>query len=188
MHSKTKIAVVGSHGVGKTTLIEEILNRKLFTYDHIHGIPRTIISKGFPMGKSSTVDAYVNYIAAQFKAERAAMDSENSVLISDRTTLDATAYARVNALLPRPYVPDYFVEMLHEVWLKEALLYDIVVFVPVEFPMKSDGIRDEDEKYRTDVGMEIEQLLLTDSIPFIKATGSLDERVDTVLNRLKHLI
>ncbi len=185
---KIKVAVVGSHGVGKTTMIEEIIKLDLFTYDHIHGIPRSIINKGFPMGKSSTVDSFVNYILEQFKAERMAELSENRVLFSDRTTLDASAYARVNALIPRPYVPEYFVEMLHEVWLRESQFYDLIVYVPVEFPMKSDGIRDEDEAYRKDVCVEIENLMLSDGISFLKATGELEDRVQLVKERILQLL
>lgn len=184
-NKQIRIAIVGSHSVGKTTLAERLLSRNPSTIELITGIPRQIIARGFPMGKKSTVDAYVNYVRDQLKAERIAKNSEKRLVISDRTSLDANAYAHVNLTIDAPAVPDYFIDMLHEIWLREAEFYDLLVYIPVEFPMHVDGIRDIDEKYRNDVSEKIEQILVESGHSFITLRGSVKERVENLLSEMQ---
>lgn len=186
--NQIKIAIVGSHGVGKTTLIKELVEKGEFDCEEISGIPRQIIKRGFPMGKNSTVDSYVNYINDQFKAQRLATMSIKPLIISDRTTLDATAYARVNSLLPRPAVPQYFIDMLHEVWLKEVAFFDIIAFIPVEFPMQSDGVRDEGDEYREAISFEIERILKSNNTKYAIIKGSVEERLVLLSSQIKSMI
>ena len=129
------------------------------------------------MEKNSTVDAYSNYILDQLREERLAMEQDWDLLMSDRTVLDAAGYALANRDLPRPFVPQYFIEMLIEVWLREALFYDLYVFLPVEFDMVEDGIRPIDEEYRKSVSQQVLSLLERHiQGRFLIASGTLEQR------------
>lgn len=173
-----KVAFAGSHSTGKTTLLDEIVRvatlQKVVT---IKEIARVVIERGFPLEKNSTTDSFANYIKDQLRAER---DSENltfDLLVSDRTILDAYGYATVNRSLPRPHVPDYFIEMLQEVAIREAQFYDLFVFFPVEFDMTPDPVRPNDLAYREAVGLALREALQRFGIRHIVVTGNTEQRL-----------
>ena len=174
-----KLAFVGTHSSGKSTLIDAYLAEETGTsVEVIRGIARAVVKRGFPLAKGSTVDSYTNYIRDQLSQERQLADSKADLLFSDRTVLDAASYARVNSGLPRPFVPDYFVEMLLEVALLEARRYDLFVYCSAEFPMVPDPFRPEDEPYRQKVGDQVRKFLEEHGLPHINATGDVPTRLE----------
>ena len=119
-----KIAFIGAHSVGKTTVIDDFLNAHAgVSVVKWTNIPREIINRGFPLGKSSVHESWVNFIRDQFKAEHEGAKSGKGLLISDRTILDAAAYAYVTKRLPRPHIRTFFVEMLEQIWIREKEFY-----------------------------------------------------------------
>jgi HD superfamily phosphohydrolase/nicotinamide riboside kinase len=180
-----RIAMVGSHSTGKTTLLNHLRNRcgavRLVT---IEEIARRLIALGFPMGKNTVVDSWVSFIDEQLRQERVLNSEPFDLLVSDRTVMDAAAYSLVNRSLPRPFIPPYFVSMVREIAFREAGYYDLYAYCPIEFAMHADGIRDEDEEYRSDVDRAVRQLLEEAGLDFVVLTGSVEERFDTLLSRL----
>lgn len=173
-----RIAFTGSHSTGKTTLIDGYVAANADTHIQvIRGIARGVISRGFNLGKQSTIDGWTNYIGDQLRAERIAASAKQGMLLSDRTVLDAVAYAKTNRALLNSATPQYFIDMLLEIALREALFYDLYVFCPVEFPMLADGIRDEDESYRRHVGDVILALLNDHHIPHVVLSGDANSRL-----------
>lgn len=173
------LAFAGSHSTGKSALIDHIVaqlpDRRVKVF---RDVARGVIARGFPLGMNSTVDAFTNYVRDQLGLERAAAQEPSDALImSDRTVLDAAGYARANAVLPRPFVPSYFVEALREIWLCEARRYHAYVFLPIEFPMTHDGVRDVGEDYRSAVSGAIEGLLREHQpCPFLVVRGTIEQR------------
>ena len=177
----TRIAFVGSHSTGKTTLLrycQEQFEGRLHT---IEDLSRRIIARGFPMGPYAVVDSFVNFVRDQLYAERESHAVEEAWLISNRTVLDAVAYACANKDLPRPFIPDYFIEMLEEVARLEAGFYDLYVEFPVLFPMTQDGIRPEGE------GTDISRLLNTFGVPRISVAGTTAERCRSLVEQVQGL-
>ena len=175
-----KIAFTGSHGTGKTTLLNDvkpILASRGLSY--VTEVARRIIQRGYPLNMDANVDSYIHYINDQLNAETTMVDC--SIFISDRTLLDPLAYALVNNELPRPYIPEYFIEMMQNVWLLEKDRYDLYVYFPVEFSMQIDNVRPQDEIYRWAVGDKIAALLGEHKISHIVMSGSPSERVDSLL-------
>lgn len=180
-----RIAMVGSHSTGKTTLLNHLRRRcsavRLVT---IEEIARRLIALGFPMGKNTVVDSWVSFIDEQLRQERVLNGETFDLLVSDRTVMDAAAYSSVNRLLPRPFIPPYFVSMVREIAFREAGYYDLYAYCPIEFPMHADGVRDEDEEYRSAIDRAVRQLLEEAGLDFVVLTGSVEERFDTLLSRL----
>lgn len=182
-----RIAFVGSHSTGKTTLLrhcQEQFAEGLYT---IEDVPRRIIARGFPMGPYAVVDSFVNYVRDQLQAERESHAVEKDWLISNRTILDAAAYASANKSLPRPFIPDYFIEMLEELARLEATFYDLYVEFPVCFPMTPDAVRPEGEGYRMRVGQEISRLLNVFKVPHLSVTGTTAERFRSLVKHVGRL-
>ncbi|MBR3602249.1 MAG: ATP-binding protein [Lachnospiraceae bacterium] len=172
-----KIAFTGTHCTGKTTLlkdIEEILADKLKIHS-VTEVARKIIEKGYPLNMDATVESYIHYINDQLNEENKLMQ-ECDIFISDRTLLDPVAYAMVNSKLPRPYISEYFIEMMKNIWLLEKDRYDLYVYFPIEFALQYDGVRPEDEKYRRDIDALILSLLEQFQINYIKISGDRSER------------
>ncbi len=172
-----KIAFTGSHCTGKTTLLNQM--KIIFQnadFQYVTEVARGIINRGYPLNMDANMDSYVHYINDQLKAEKRMQSCD--LFISDRTLLDPLAYALVNKKLPRPYIHDYFIDMMESIWLLEKEQYDLYIYFPIEFPLIYDGVRPEDEQYRKDIDDQIAQLLKRNNVNFLKITGSPGERCD----------
>lgn len=183
------IAFTGAHGTGKTTLLNDIessLSGRIILKS-VTEVARKIIEKGYPLNMDATVDSYIHYINDQLKEEDEKMKGCD-LFISDRTLLDPVAYAMVNSKLPRPYIPQYFIEMMENVWLLEKDKYDFYVYFPIEFEMETDGVRPIDDKYRNNIDRVIEMLLKKYKIKYIKVTGNKEERKNYILSIIENRI
>ena len=141
-------------------------------------IARSLIKNGYPLGKEATVQSYIQYIIAQLCAEEELKECD--IFISDRTLLDPLAYAIVNKKYVNSKVPSDIIELLKRVWLLELQQYDLYVFVPIEFPMPSDGVRPEDDEYRAKVEKQMITLLDENQVKYITVSGSCEKRVAQV--------
>lgn len=181
-----KIAFTGTHSTGKTTLInsikDSIICSPTISVKYVTEVARKIISRGFPLNNLATKDSYVNYINDQLNAER---DIDNyDLFISDRTLLDPLAYMITNKSFPSPFIEDYFIQMMENVWLLEQSRYDLYVYFPIEFPLVADGVRPDDEKYRAAVDKVILSTLKKYDINYVTITGSIEERKSQLIKLL----
>jgi len=174
-----RISFSGTFSTGKTTLAEasyEALSERYPGKVHlIREVARGVIAKGFQLDKGATVDSYVNYILAQLRAEREG-DAEH--VLSDRSLLDLIPYVRLN---DDEKIPDYFVEMLEEVVWRESRFFDVFCYVPIEFPMESDGVRPPDEAYRAAVDTSFVDVMREFGVSYVRVGGSVAERAARVV-------
>ena len=179
-----RIAITGSHGVGKTTLCHCIMQHykpqkkveaNLF-------LARNLISHGYPLNKEATSESYIQYIIAQLSAEQSHIGCD--IFISDRTLLDPLAYETVNAIYEQSSVPRSIRDLLLHVWLMEKEQYDLFVFVPIEFPMPFDNVRPKDELYRLRVEQEILYYLNKYNIRYLYVGGSISQRCKCVFDAI----
>lgn len=184
-----KIAFTGSHCTGKTTLLNDVKDalQSNIVVNDVTEVARKIIEKGYPLNMDATIDSYVHYINDQLEAEKTKMEGCD-VFISDRTLLDPVAYAMVNSKLPRPYIPQYFIEMMKNIWLMEKEKYDIYIYFPVEFELEMDGVRPFDENYRRQIDDMIVKLLEDNGIKYVKITGNREERTNYLLTLIDNCL
>jgi len=170
------IAFTGSHCTGKTTLLHSVVEKYSNddSFGYITKIAQKIIDKGYPLNTEANTDSYIHYINDQLIAERNMVNCK--LFISDRTLLDPLAYALVNEKLPRPYVRDYLIDMIKNIWLLEKERYDLYIYFPVEYPMFFNGIRPSDEEYRMNIDKMIYQILNEYSVNYITMNGDVEER------------
>ena len=181
-----KIAFTGTHITGKTTLLrdyESYISNKTeqnISFGYISGIARAIIERGFPLNKDGNVYSYVNYINDQLVAEK--YINNYDIFISDRTILSPLAYATANQKLPRPFIPEYFIEMMENIWLLEKERYDIYIYFPIEFSMGiPDNIHPHDDEYRQIVDITLVDILKKHNIEYITMTGTREERLKKLI-------
>jgi thymidylate kinase len=170
-----KIAFVGTHGVGKTTLCYELaaaLKRLDLSVDLVQEVARGC---PLPINEDTTQDAQLWILHSQIAAEieHAAV---SEVIVCDRAVLDNYAYL-VNAAGRQPHLED-----LIQQWLRT---YRLLVKVPVVAPPRFDGTRAVSVDFQLAIDRIIEQLLAEAACPCLRLPG--DDRsawVSAVLEAL----
>lgn len=144
-----KIAFIGSHGVGKTTLCFELaaaLKRRDLAVELVTEVARHC---PLPINRETTVAAQTWILHAQVCREiEAAARGER--VVCDRAVVDNYAYL-VHAAGRQP---DW--EPLLADWLAT---YDLLVKVPVEDAPSFDGTRDTSVEFQRDIDEMIDELL-----------------------------
>ena len=144
---RLKVAFVGSHGVGKTTLCFDLaaqLKRLDLAVDLVKEVARRC---PLPINEATTYDAQAWILHTQI-AEEIAATADNEVVVCDRSVLDNYAYlvARVGRrpeldALVREWVRGY--DALFKVPIISAPAFDGKRAVSPGFQLEIDGIIDD---------------------------------------------
>ena len=141
-----KIAIIGTHGVGKTTLAHQVcvvLKEKNFNVTIVEEKAR---SCPFPINEAATTDTEIWMVHTQIKAELQAKARKYEVAVIDRCSLDAIVYWH-----DRNTPHEYF-DLLKQAamqWIQTQ--YDVVVLVEPSSDTDSfavDAVRDSSITYR----------------------------------------
>lgn len=154
---RLKIAFVGTHGVGKTTLCFDLaanLKRLDLAVDLVKEVARRC---PLPINEETTLDAQLWILHSQVAEEISAMASYE-VVVCDRSVLDNYAYlvARVGR---RPELDALVAE-----WIKG---YDALFKVPVIQAPSFDGKRAVSPQFQLEIDATIDQLVEAFGVPVI---------------------
>jgi hypothetical protein len=146
---RLKIAFVGTHGVGKTTLCFDVaahLKRLDLGVDIVKEVARRC---PLPINEGTTYDAQAWILHTQI-AEEIAATAMNECVICDRSVLDNYAY-----LVARVGRRTEF-EALVATWVQS---YDALFKVPVLSAPRFDGTRAISTSFQTEIDERIETLI-----------------------------
>lgn len=167
-----KIAFIGTHGVGKTTLCFDVagrLKRLDLAVDLVKEVARAC---PLPINRDTTLEAQAWILHSQI-AEEIAAGARYQVVVCDRSVLDNYAYL-VHQVGRRP---EY--EELVRAWMGT---YQGLFKVPIIQEPSFDGTRDLSTTFQTEVDQVIDELLVTLEVPCHRLDpGDRDGWVDTVL-------
>lgn len=158
-----KIAIVGAHGVGKTTLakiIAEDLSLKL--------IPDTAAEafhKGFVVNEATPPENQLWMLTRQIEYEREFLPH----FIADKALYDNIVYSR------NIFKNVSLLQVIEEIVLRNAS-YDLLLYIPIEIPLENDG-RSVDPVFQKKIDSEYKALLHNLKLPYIKIAGTLSQRV-----------
>lgn len=165
-----RIAFTGSHGCGKTTLANNFPNR-------IDEIARTVIKKvGSPkdMEQEQGDEFQQEIMDKQIQAELN-MVKYAGWFVSDRSVIDVLAYAtRFCSHKKLRELKDQAEKHIKE------YPYDIIFYVPIEFPLEKDWLRFEDEHYQEIIDLQILKLLKRYKIKYVLVSGTVEQRLQIV--------
>jgi GTPase SAR1 family protein len=143
-----KIAFIGSHGVGKTTLCYDLASR-LKRQDRAVDLVKEVARRcPLPINRETTLAAQAWILHTQIADELAAV-AQNDVVICDRSVLDNYAYLVHQA----GRLPEY--DALVREWLKT---YDRLFKVPIIDAPTFDGQRDVSRTFQEDIDGVIDRL------------------------------
>ncbi len=149
MRETRKVAFIGSHGVGKTTLCFELaaaLKRLDLSVDLVKEVARGC---PLPINRDTTADAQ-NWILHTQVAREIELMGQYDVIVCDRAVLDNYSYM-VHAEGRRPELEPF---IRH--WMAT---YDLLVKVPIITPPSFDGTRDTSVDFQQGIDRLIDELL-----------------------------
>jgi nicotinamide riboside kinase len=150
-----KVAFIGSHGVGKTTLCYDLaatLKRRGMSVDIVKEVARL---SPLPINRKTSLDAQTWILVTQV-AEEIRSASQNDAVVCDRSVLDNYAYMVLACGRQKP------IERFVEHWMKT---YDLLFKVPVSGAASADGVRDTDEFFVRSIDQLVDTLLEEKRIP-----------------------
>lgn len=167
-----KIAFIGSHGVGKTTLCYDLaarLKRQDRAVDLVAEVAR---SSPLPINRETTLQAQAWILHTQIAREIAA-EAQNDIVICDRSVLDNYAY-----LVHQAGRQDAYDALVRE-WVRS---YSGLFKVPITAAPSFDGRRDVSEAFQRDIDAVIDELARDLGVAFHQLDrGGRDGWVDEVL-------
>lgn len=134
----------------------------------ITGIPE-LVAERYPINEAGTE---VTQYAIEAEFLRVENRHKTRHKLADRSVLDRAAYSRANKL----NLDGYYNSLLPNV----VTTYDLVFYLPIEdhqVPLKGNGRRSSDPKYRVTVQEHLEAIIRENKIPVHVIGGDFDERV-----------
>ncbi len=142
-----KLALIGTHGVGKTTLAYELCSLLKKSHHNVELVTEVARQSPFPVNAGTTLEGQLWILHAQIAAELAAGRRAPHV-VTDRAVLDNYCYL-VNKFGRQPQLEAWLV------WWMNS--YDVLIGVPpVVAEIPADGFRSEDRAFQ----QRIHELLL----------------------------
>jgi len=168
-----KVAFIGTHGTGKTTLAHELvvkLKKQGIHTEFLEEIARTC---PFPINEEVSEKAQEWIILNQYIRE-IELDNKYEVLVCDRSILDSYVYY-CNLFKRKKWVEDFVKE--------KATDYKLLVKVPINKNyLTEDGIRSVNKKFQKDIDEKFDYLLNKLNIPFQQY-----ENLNSIVNFIKYV-
>ena len=166
-----KIAFIGTHGVGKTTLCFDLasaLKRQAVNVDIVKEVARL---SPLPINRKTSLEAQTWILASQV-AEEIRSASQHEVVVCDRSALDNYAYLAFACGRQRA------IERFVDYWMKS---YDLLFKVPISGEASADGVRDTDEFFVRSIDQLVDTLLTEKKLPHERLPqGQRDTWIETV--------
>ena len=174
-----KIAFIGSHGVGKTTLCYGLAARLKAADTSLDVVGEVARRCPLPINRSTTLEAQSWILHSQI-AEEIVAGSRCDVVICDRSVIDNFVYL----LLSSGPQPD--LEHLVGSWTRT---YDLLVHVPVVQHPRADGLRSTDPIFQKAVHHRLNQEITDRDIPVMELEGvPRSEWLDRVEEKVKETL
>ena len=158
-----KITFTGSHGTGKSTLVKLLSRHSEFEkFKIFDGVGRRIHTEKKWSDKRK--QHYFNwyYVRKHFFTKN---------FIASRGLIDTLAYSRVTV--------DFWYHSRLFNWGFKHIYYDHVFYIPIEFPLESDGVR-YGEELQPIIDKDIKLILDFYHIPYHVIEGTVEERYKLV--------
>ncbi len=155
--TRLKLAFIGTHGVGKTTLcygLAASLKARDVVLDIVHEVARRC---PLPINEATSVDAQ-RWILHTQVAEELVAAARHPVVLCDRSVLDNYVYLLLSAGRQAE------LETLVASWLST---YDLLVYVPIVEVPRGDGLRSTDPGFQRAVDRRLVDELRNRGLRFL---------------------
>jgi len=170
-----KYALTGSHGVGKTTIINELYD--YLEESKIKPIINSSNARKIALSGRTINDSGDDIVQMIVECSHVSKFCEDD-WFADRSVLDGYAYTKY--LHDKGKVSDEVMNVVGKLMSTFVKLYDNIFYIPVEFNMVKDGVRKEDDQFQKDIDKIIFNTMYDNNVHFHTITGSIIERVEKI--------
>lgn len=135
-----KIAIIGSHFVGKTTVVKNIFKHLQKNGYNVGIINEVVRDCPYPINEMATLEAQ-NWILEEQKRREADLENKHDIVLMDRGVIDNFAYWK--RVAEKVLTEEELIKKEKEVF-EYSKNYDLMIFL---HPF--DNIRIEDDKFRS---------------------------------------
>lgn len=173
-----RIGISGAQSVGKTTLLNALRSEECFSFYHIRNeVTRTVKSYGIDINENGS-DTSQLLIMKEHIYNLVMFDK----MITDRTSLDGLVYT--TWLYNNDKVsPQCFLET-QKIFGKTIKMYDHIFYIRPEFPIEDDGVRSASQAWQNEIVKLFYDAIESYQVPVINVSGSVRERVNTILKTI----
>lgn len=174
-----KICITGTHGTGKTTLLNYLKNDNSLNnlFDFTEEITRTMSKKGIKINEDGDDASQIALALAHWDIYQ-----NHKNLIMDRCLLDVLCYTKY--LYEHHKCNRYtlnFVKILFS-----QVHYDVIFYIEPEFELENDGVRSTDRSFRDEVQRYFNYYIKELNINVVYLKGTVEERLNIISNELKN--
>jgi len=194
-----KIAVSGSHGVGKTTLVKAILyflKKDGYIVDEVTEVAREARRKGFSLNELATYDTQMWIVHRQICRELEEIQDNPDFLVCDRSIMDNCAYThylKLQKIITKEQLKSII--RIMKWWIPT---YDTIFLVsPIpRTRIEDDGVRSTDKKFQWRIHNILQRYVKNFNknlnkdcklVKFVHTDGSHEKRMQIIEKELEKL-
>ncbi|MEK7090921.1 MAG: ATP-binding protein [Patescibacteria group bacterium] len=169
-----KIAVVGAHGTGKTTLSRGLVEH--FGFNYIPDIVADAFRLNFPINEETPPETQLWILSKQLEMER------NTPLpwVMEKTLWDNIVYGSYSIKNRK------VLEVIEDIVERNAK-YDLLLYCPIEFSISDDGLRSLNMDFQRDIDKGLRKILRAKRVKFYEVWGDIPTRLSmsvSIINKL----
>ena len=174
-----RIAITGTHGTGKTTLLRELREIEPYksSYTFVTELTRKLHERGYPINEQGTDE--VQRILAQQCVEASRIPNS----IADRCVLDNIVFTTF--LFNEGKVNQETMNDAIEKFEANISNFDIIFYIRPEFDLVDDGVRTTSTSTRDKIFTLFELYIDKYKLPVVLLSGSVEERMKTILETIE---
>jgi nicotinamide riboside kinase len=169
-----KIAIVGTHSTGKTTLCHDLVAALRHAGKDAQVVNEVARSCPFQVNEGTSFEAQYWILTAQIKQELEYGDLHD-IVVCDRGVVDNYMY------LLRKF-PDK-ADVLTPLILHHCRTYDLIIKTTIEKEAEADDFRSSNTSFQREIDSMLTAFLETHSIPHVVLTGK--DKIATMLSLLE---
>lgn len=176
-----KIAIIGTHGTGKTTLAYKLCAEAKKLGRNATVLNETARSCPFPINEGSSLDGFIWMTGAQLAKEQLAVAHKSDFIVCDRSVFDHVAY--VPRELAKGKIFDGFLSAC-KAWMNT---YDKIFWIhpSKNIDIVNDGIRCVDPQFQKIIHQRFQEILSSlpcySKVKVINSKNIFEDKLDSVI-------